>query len=179
MNAQELQLIAQEEGYYLSGPDAEFLADEIQAEPGRDARSIANELAAGGYIDFEPLAAAEPEYAPVEYAEPEDDFEDLAERVEQDQGRALTQAELDKLWELDQRAEREGQDEVSGEAVKAALFDKGTAAGRKALIDARMQDLNEPEQAEPLEAPGPDATAEQRIQYINQRTSATNEGDPQ
>jgi hypothetical protein len=58
----------------------------------------------------------------------EAEFEDLADTVEQDHGRALTESELQRLWQAQQYADREDHDEVDVSGVLLYLDDSDQRA---------------------------------------------------
>jgi hypothetical protein len=77
----------------------------------------------------------------------EAEFEDLADTVEQDHGRALTESELQRLWQAQQYADREDHDEVD---VSGVLLDLDDSDQRAAYIGEVLR--VEPERGRTLEA---------------------------
>jgi hypothetical protein len=177
MNPRDLIEAAAVEGWYLDPDDAAFLAEEIEATGGNPWQ-VAEELVSDGVIEVEALAEAAEwsEEAEAMYTaqQAHDSFAGLAIRVEQDAGRHLTEAELDRLWEADQIAEREGQDSIPVEAVAEALNDTSTRRGRIDLINQRLADQQAAERPPAPEAVAPlspDASRAERLAYLNARAA--------
>jgi hypothetical protein len=73
-----------------------------------------------------------------------EDFAELASRIEAGEGRSLTESELHRLWEADQRAELTGE---GGVDVKEVLHDLDSSDGRADFIAEKLAVPQEREEA--------------------------------
>jgi hypothetical protein len=110
--------------------------------------------------------------------EPADDdrLDELLEAVSDNEGRDLTAGEVARIAELDRQAQNRGEADVD---VTSALNDTTTPQGRIRAVDERIADLapaNAPETVTPL---APDASAADRVAYLNARMAGAEIAEPQ
>lgn len=141
----------------------------------------------GEFEDEEDPRAADEIYADLDDWDPEDEldrdfyetFMQTAKRAEKQQGKPLLESQIERLW--DEAAYRDDPRHLE----EGVVLDLGRRRDRVEYMDrlfGEHQAAQEPERPDVIERPGPDASKEERIAYINARhagaeTADTTEGD--